>query len=320
MNSPLVRAILSLLGAYVLLMLVLVARDWFREEYPTRPPAPEKIEKIQHPYHHQQALQAMADFKKLPQPEQDRIRTGLDSNLIPVEEWVQGLNQSEYHVICLGEAHEESTRSFLAEEIFVKLDLDVFLLEATPRELERIYKRLDSGRDYFPLLGADLLAVLRAVKARNPNIKIHGIEQTDQQARDQAGLSGARDQAIAANFWDKQEPGRRNVILFGALHCADETNWLYSNLRSPAPSAMRDRMLNACVLGEHQSGPLEAFIFFLDNLGIPKKDFVISDTKALPPKIYELFQPLKHQLLDKYSVHGGFPGIGWVLLTFTCLV
>ena len=59
-------------------------------------------------------------------------------------------------------------------------------------------------------------------------------------------------------------------------------------------------MLNVKVLGEHQNGPLEAFVYFLDEIGIGKKSFVIPDTSALHPYIYELFELLKQQTLEKY--------------------
>lgn len=301
MNSPFARAIISLLAAYVLLLLFLVARDWIKEEYPSRPEAPANTERIQHHYYHQQALQAYARFKELPQSERQRIRASLDSGLIAMDEWIRTINALDYCVICLGESHKESTRTFLAEEFFSKARVDVLLLEAAPRELERIFKRLERGKDYFPLLEADILAVLRSARRANRNLQIHGIEETEHQNRNHRGESGARDQAIAANFWEKRQPGRRHLILFGALHCTNETNWLFNNLKSRASPSLRARMLNVCVLGEHQNGPLEAFIFFLDKLGIGKRQFVIPDTRALHPRIYHLFKPLRRQLLDKYS-------------------
>jgi hypothetical protein len=59
-------------------------------------------------------------------------------------------------------------------------------------------------------------------------------------------------------------------------------------------------MLNIRVVGEHQNGALEAFVYFLDEIGIDKKHFVIPDTRNLHPHIYALFRVLKRQTLDKY--------------------
>jgi hypothetical protein len=59
--------------------------------------------------------------------------------------------------------------------------------------------------------------------------------------------------------------------------------------------------LNVQVLGEHQDGPLEGFVYFLDEIGIEKKHFVIPDTNSFHPRMYELFRLLKRQTLDKYQ-------------------
>ena len=59
-------------------------------------------------------------------------------------------------------------------------------------------------------------------------------------------------------------------------------------------------MLNAQVLEEHQNGPVEAFVYFLDEIGIERTDFVIPNTSTLPARIYEWFQLLNRQILEKY--------------------
>jgi hypothetical protein len=142
--------------------------------------------------------------------------------------------------------------------------------------------------------------LLRAAKNRNPEVKIWGIEETEKQEKKRRGYLNPRDRAIAHNFWDKFQPGERHIILFGALHCANESNWLFNNLCSQASPPLKERMLNVRVLGDRQNGPLEAFVYFLDEIGIKKKQFVISDTQSLHPRIYELFQTLDRQTLRKY--------------------
>jgi hypothetical protein len=127
---------------------------------------------------------------------------------------------------------------------------------------------MEAGRDYFPLLGADIMKILRAAKDRNPTIKIWGIEETNQQQKDKHGHSISRDQHLAHNFWDRFQPGLRHIILFGALHCTNESNWLFKNLSDNAPLCLKEQMLNVHVVGEHQNGPLEAFVYFLDEIGI----------------------------------------------------
>ena len=301
MGSPLARAALCLLGVYVALMLFLTARDWIREEYPSRPPEPATIDPVMHPHYHDQAVRGLEKFRSLPRPEQDKMRADIKRSLVPMDQWTKELGHSDHLLIFIGETHRETVRDFLAKEFFSRINLDSLLLEATPAELEKIFERLDKGRDYFPLLGADILAVLRAVRRRNPAVRIIGIEQTRRQRLEEKDVSGSRDRCIARNFWENYQPGKRNVILFGALHCADEPNWLYHNLRLKAPPALKARMLNVYVVEEHQTGEVEAFVWFLDQLGIDERQFVIPNADAHQQHIFDFFPALKSRILDKFS-------------------
>ena len=296
MGSPLARVILAIFGGYLIILLFLCIHDWIVEEYPRRPIKPSSSERIQHPFYHEKVAKALQRFSRLPEPEKAAIKNNLKSNLISMEQWLTQLGQSDYQVICMGELHEESTRNFLAEEFFAKFSTDVLLLESTPKNLKRLINRMDAGRDYFPLLNADIMKILRTVKDRNPNIKIWGIEETKEQQKD----SNSRDQSIAHNFWERFQTGRLHIILFGALHCTNEPNWLFKNLYNQASLHVKERMLNVRVLSEHQNGPVEAFVYFLDEIGIVRKHFVIPNTNSLHPQIYELFQVLNQETLEKY--------------------
>ena len=299
-DSPLARVILALLGGYFIILFFLTVYDWISEEYPRRPKKSINEKRIQHPVYHDQAVNALQMFSKLPTIEKAAIKKSLETNLTTMGQWLTEIDRSNVQIMCVGELHEESTRDFLAKEFFTKINTDVLLLEATPEKLEGLIKRMDAGRDYYPLLGADILNILRTVKDRNPDIKTWGIEETDEQQRLQRVPSNSRDQSIARNFWNRFQPEKRHIILFGALHCGNESNWLFKNLSSQASPPLKNRMLNVRILGEHQNGPLEAFMYFLDEIGIEKKDFVIADTSSLHPRIYELFQLLYQQILAKY--------------------
>ncbi len=301
MDSPLTRIILFVIGGYFIVLLFLGAYEWIRKEYPRPPSSHPSTERIQHPFYYKQAKEALKRFAGLTKTERVAIKESLKSGLISMEQWMIHLDQSDYQIMCIGELHKDSTRNFLAEEFFKKFSVDVLLLEATPKELKRLIKRMNAGRTYYPLLDADIMRILRAVEVRNPDIKIYGIEETDKQKKTHHGFAGSRDKAIARNFWYRFQPGIRHVILLGALHCTNEPNWLFENLRSQAPFPLKKRLLNVYVLGEHQNGPLGTFLYFLDEIGIDKKDFVIPDTSALHPHIYEWFQLLNHQILKKFS-------------------
>ena len=300
MDSPLARVILASLGGCLIILLFLSVYDWIVEEYPRRPTKPPSSERIQHPFYHEEVAKALQRFSRLPKNEKAAIKQNLESNLVSMEQWLTHLGQLDYQIMCIGELHEESTRNFLAEEFFAKFSTDALLLEATPKDLKRLINRMDAGRDYFPLLDADIMKILRSVKNRNPAIKIWGIEETDEQQKGRHGHSISRDQSIAHNFWDRFQPGRFHIILFGALHCTNEPNWLFKQLSNHASLPLKERMLNVRVLGEHQNGPVEAFVYFLDEIGIEKKHFVITNTNSLHPRIYELFQMLNQETLEKY--------------------
>jgi hypothetical protein len=234
MESPLARVILATLGGYLLILLCLSVYDWVLEEYPRRPIESLKPERIQHPFHHHQAVRALQLFYRLPKPDQTTIKDRLQSNLFSKKSWLAHLGQSNFQIICMGELHKESTRSFLSNHFFSNFSVDILLLETTPINLTRLFNRLRSGQDYFPLLDADIMTTLRAVMDKNPDVKMYGIEESAAQTKQQNGL-------------------------------------------------------------------VEALVYFMDEIGIEKRDFVIPDTRKLPEDIYEWFPLLTRQTLGKYQ-------------------
>ncbi len=301
MKSPLSRVIITIFAGYLLILLILSVSDWLQQEYPKPPHIEPNPARIQHTYDHRQAEAALKRFSGLPESEKKAIKQSLKKSLIPVARWRKLFNLSACHILCLGEHHEESTRAFLANHFFPQISTDVLMLEATPKELKRLLKKMNSGRPYFPMLEADILNVLRSAITRNSNIEIVGIEETDLQAQNNNHTTGGREKSIAQNFWKDFHPGKRHVILFGALHCTNETGWLYARLLNQASPTLQRDMINVLVIGEHQDGPLEAFVFFLDEIGVEKDSFVIADTGRLHSLIYEWFPRLARQTLRRYE-------------------
>lgn len=301
MDSPLARMILTVFGGYLLILLGLMVYEWYTEEFPRRPEKTLPTASVQHPFYHEQALKVLQRYSGLPEGEKDRIKQKIERDLISMEQWLTRLDQSQPGILCLGEFHEESTRAFLAEEFFSRVEFDVFLLEATSSELQRLKRKKRAGKEYFPLLDADIMNVLGAVLARNPDITICGIEETRSQEQEQKETGGSRDQSIARNFWKSFQSGQRHAILFGAAHCASDPNWLFGRLHSQAPDSLKQDMQNVRVLGEHQSGPLEGFVFFVDEIGIKTKHFVLPDTSSLDPRLCEWFSVLRQQILKKFQ-------------------
>jgi hypothetical protein len=302
MNSPLVRVIAATIGGYMLILLGLFVHDWYKWEYPHPPDQPPSQAQIQHPFYHGRAIESLRKFSQLPAPERRAIVEELESAMLSMEEWLALLDRSGCQVLCLGECHEESTRQFLSEAFFANFHVDFLLLEATPDKLARLMRKMRAGRRYFPLLDADIMNVLRSVRNRSPDVMIHGIEETEQQQVQAGEQVGSRDFSMTRNFWSHFRPGMRHIILVGALHCRNDPNWLFGLLRGQASEPLKQRMVNTWVLGEHQKGPLEAFLFFLEEVGVePRTDaFVIPDTRALPPRLRNWFPTLNHQLLEQY--------------------
>jgi hypothetical protein len=69
-----------------------------------------------------------------------------------------------------------------------------------------------------------------------------------------------------------------NLILFVALHCCDFVGWLYDLINTSEASFGPNQRTNLYVLGEYQDWSLEAFIYFLDKIGLRKKNFTITNT------------------------------------------
>ncbi len=290
------------LGWPVALLLVLVAIEWYLDEIyvPTIPPP--NRERVQHTTYHSAAVQALDRFRELSASEREAILENLNYRILPLTDWWPRLRRSDYQIVCLGEDHDEYTRRFLANDIFSEIVTDVLLLEATPKQLARIMGRVDSGKPYVRLLDADIAAVIRTARRKNPSLIVNGIEETGRQEKERQRLKrGSRDETIAANLRETYRSGRQHVILFGALHCKTDPAWLFGFMRSTISQLPANAFLNVRVMGEHQNGPLEAFVYFLDEVGIATGDFVIAETGSLHPFVKKWFSLLNSETLSKFQ-------------------
>ena len=237
------------------------------------------------------AVHALQQYTRLPAEERRKLDAYLQASLIPMSAWVERLGESTFQVLCLGEDHEPSTRAFLAREFFAKVLFDVLLLEATVDGLERINEAVASGETQVPLLEADVAAILRTARARNTRIKVAGIEETKRQRLDRQRLAraGFRDETIARNFWGQFRPGKRHAVLFGALHCANQQNWLFERVRQEASPQVAKEMRSIRIFGQYQSQPVADFVYFLEQIGFPHRHFVIVNPRELHPHLDEWF-------------------------------
>jgi hypothetical protein len=301
LKSPLMYMISVVLGMPLALLVVLVAIGWYLDEIyvPTVPP-PDRA-RIQHPNYHPAALRALDRLEALAPTEKAAILENIGNLVVPVAEWRRRFARSGYEIVCLGEDHDDYTRRFLADHFFSEVAVDALLLEATPEGLVRIMGRVDGGRSYVRLLDADVSAIVRTVRRRSPSAAITGIEETDRQRKDRRRRgAGSRDASIVANLRAAFRAGRKHVALFGALHCTDDPTWMFRLTRAAMPGVPAEKFLNVRVLGEHQDGPMEAFVYFLDEAGVETGDFVLAETGSLHPLVKAWFPLLASQTLDRY--------------------
>jgi len=295
-----VKHAIGLASVVIVVTLAFLAARWIEENYVPRPTVELPSGPFHNPGYRHTAENAFRRFSRLAATEQAVLRGNLEENIISVSSWLDKLRKSKIRVLCLGEDHEESTRSFLTRTIFSELQVDELLLEVTPHQLGRITQELRWGRERVALLGANIANVIRAARNRSPDMELIGIEETKSQriARRKHGSRGTRDESIQNNFWRHFRYGRRYVILFGALHCMDRDEWLYSRTRRLAPARVVDEMVNVRVLERHQEGSIEALVYFLGKIGIDRDDFVVIDSQAVHPLIYEWFELLGVLLKD----------------------
>ena len=287
------------------LLAIVLVQAWIVYDDFTEPVAswPPPDERIQFPDHHPWAKRALALFAALPPDGRAGLISGIERAIQPWPGWLDELNRRSVAILCIGENHEPYLRRFLADRLFATLKADSLLLEATPREVTRIRTRVEAGDERVMLLEADIARLLRNALRVNPLLVVGGIEERPEQRSERVQQdSGSRENSIEANFRARYQPGRRNVVLYGAFHCSHRGGWLFRRLRErPPPDAPAESILNLRVAWEHVEAPFEAFVYFLDEIGFPRRDFVIADPDLLPDEIDDWFPFLSANELEAFG-------------------
>ena len=248
-------------------------------------------DRIRFPEHHPQAERVLARVAALPAKERADLISEIGRSIQPFPNWLASLNRRSVTVLCIGENHEPYLRRFLADRLFATLKADVLLLEATAHEARRMRARVEAGDEQVVLLEADIARLLRNSLEANPGLIIHGIEERPEQRSARIETrTGSRENSIETNFRTRYQQGRRHVVLYGAFHCSHQGGWLFRRLlKRPPPDATAETLVNLRVAWEHLEAPFEAFVYFLDEIGIAPGDFVIVDPKSLPAQIDDWF-------------------------------
>ena len=295
-----IRGTLIVASVLVLMGLTWIVAEWARLHFvPSPTPIAVPVDAfVQHAGYEATAAAAIDAFSAMPASRQREFVDNLRSNLGRLDEELARLNASRLTILCIGERHMAATRRFLAEIALPALAFDVLLLEASDDELAQIMVPIDAGVPEVALLGEDIAAIVRSARTTNPAMVIAGIDESaSQKAQRVDRMSGSRDQSIAGNLRSHIRRHKRHAVLFGALHCADQPNWMYRRIRLGERRVNREEIRNVNVIGEHQDGPLEAFLDFIDAIGVPRRNFMIADTSALDRLIFTWFPALASTFL-----------------------
>jgi len=292
-----VLIIIACLASYLLII------KWYENEIyiPSIPP-PNK-QRIQFPASHHLASDTLIKFNKKSFRDRRLLIEEMHKTISPLETWLEKINQTQLEYICLGEHHSDDTRRFLAQTIFNRLNVDILFLEATIGEMQVIEQQYNHNRPYIRLLDADIYSILKSTREHTPEVRIFGIEETNQQRQDRLkqGTKMRRDNSISTNQNMSFNPGQRHVTLMGALHCTRQAGWLFDLTRANISPSDRGKYTNISVIGEHQDGDMEAFLYFLDEAGIKTGSFVIDDTSRLPPFIRKWFPSLYQTQFEPFQ-------------------
>ena len=295
-----IRGTLIVASVLALSALVWVAAEWAWLHYV---PAPTPIEVpvdafVQHVGYEVMAARAIEAFAAMPASRRREVAENLRANISNLDEELAQLSESRLTILCIGERHMAATRRFVARTMLPALAIDVLLLEIPGDRLPEVMDRIDASLAEVPLLGEDIAAIVRSAQSTNPAIIIAGIDESaSQKAQRIHRKSGSRDISIARNLRSHLRRNKRHAVLFGALHCADQANWMYRRIRLGERRVNREEIRNVNVIGEHQDGTLEAFVAFLHAVGVERRNFMIADTGALDRLIFTWFPALTNSFL-----------------------
>ena len=296
------RVLLAVLAWPVVIFVAIWIFDWYDESYLNPPEEDAKPFEYDHPRFFSMANEALQEYAELSPQERDSFNQKLQSQLMTVDSWAAAVERTGFSILCVGEDHIDLTREFIAQELFSRLSVDILLLEATHAELASILWRMGSEGAGTELLGAQIGGVIQAVRQHNPQVVFKGIEETPEQKerRFDQERAGIRDDSIVKNLWLNFVPGKRHVILFGAIHCTNREACLYQQIRRSAPEDVLEGVHHLRVVERKQDSLIDPFLFFLDEIGMEKRDFVIADTSALDPRLLKWFALMNPRIFSQY--------------------
>lgn len=293
----------NLLAGLVLVIagiFIAMTYDWARDHFVPSPASRAKATsgRARFPASDHLRQYALRRFAEYPAADRDRLRKNFRAATVSLDDWLAGLERSSWEILCVGEHHDDVTRNFLSRRFFGRFPLDVLMLEMREPDLEIVSRLVEAGSPRLSLLDADITGIIRSVGQANPDARIYAIEETRGQMLSRLDKkTGSREDSILKNFRAQFEPGKRNVVLYGALHCTDAPQWLFHRIRAEDGIA---NSLSVNVISANGSGGIEAFVNFAEDLGLSSPPFAIPRTGVLDRDFYYWFPPLA-QLFQRYD-------------------
>ena len=290
-----IRATLTAAAVAAVVGLVWLAVEWARSHFvPSPTPVEAPVDAfVRHAGYEELVTRALAAFHAMPPSRRETLVDNLRRHLGDLDAELARLHDSSLRILCIGERHLDTTRRFLAEAVFPALAVDVLLLAVSDDAWPAMMARIDAGDKKVPLLGADIANLVRAARKARPGLVVAGIDESASQKSQRIHRrQGSRDISIAGNLRSQLRRDKRHAVLFGALHCADQPNWLYRRVQLGEHRVAREAIRNVNVIGEHQDGTLEAFLAFLHGIGIERRQFMITDVGTLDRLIFTWFPGL----------------------------
>lgn len=304
MNHYIVRNVILMFGIPVVALLILQAVSWYGTMTVDHELAPLNRERIQFPVHDSRGIGGINRSNTLSPEERKELLALLDRSIMDLDTWLRQIDARGFSLLCLGENHDGHLRKLIAERILPRLPTDILMLEGSKTDAARVVRH-SKNRNYVPLLGEDVSAIIRTVKRPTPPARVYGIEEMTEQFNARRGDERySRDSSIEQNLRAVYTTGKRHIVLYGAFHCSHQPKWLYGRLKMEPPTGDEGIMLNIRITREHMEGPIEAFIYFLDELKFTVNgsgDIVVTDTASVANRFRDWFPFLATNELDPYA-------------------
>jgi|GEM_PF-6517824 len=228
----------------------------------------------------------------------------LKKHVLSVPAWAAELQKSGFDFLCLGESHYSEFRELYGSLVFKHLPVNHLAIEATPEEAKKVTDDFrQNGK--VELLGGDFSPVLKALQ---PEAQVRGIEPTKEDDLERLNESIklkrnriTRDGFLARNAAALIEKAPL-VAVYGALHCAAESNGLgfatpfFRILKNLNPGK---KLVSVLLVPENDRKNI--LRIFADSFGFTKTDIVIKDARRMDPKLYNYRTDLK-QIFRSYDV------------------